>query len=488
MIIILAFPMMAQANPNANENSQRNNGDNGNSNESDSRDFVNENSNYMVYVSDEEELSYDPTVPNDMQVEWEDWIAYYGNQENMQGTEFITASSVIPSVSYSAHVQDRGWLAFVSNGQTAGTTGSGLRMEAMRVSLGSAPAGSGIRYRSLVQSSGWQAWQSNGNISGTTGRSLRLEAVQIELTGAIANTHHIEYRVHVQNTGWLSWVRDGATAGSGTLRIEAIQIRLVLRPMAQIRPFPNWGENHMLPTFNRARGVAIGTLPNPPSRGTVASNPRFIDWFTGATSGQRVRSNTIVPNVTQWNLHARWTDPSRNHVRWWRPADSGETMLIVRDFEYNATWQNAMVQGINNWNRSTARVHINRFPFAGSTISVHPRNQSNPSSLGRLYPTVSGTNLTGFRIELYSDTIAAHVNRYRNLNPNNYAESAISTNITVARVVESVMTHELGHAIGLIDNPAGAPNRNDSIMNYGRRRWVRRAPSNFDIISVNIIY
>ena len=52
------------------------------------------------------------------------------------------------------------------------------------------------------------------------------------------------------------------------------------------------------------------------------------------------------------------------------------------------------------------------------------------------------------------------------------------------------MTHELGHAIGLRDNPTGATALNASIMNSGtrRQRWVRRAPSNFDIISVNIIY
>ena len=319
---------------------------------------------------------------------------------------------------------------------------------------------------------------------------MRVEAVQLELTGPILNTHQVEYRVHVQNLGWLPWVRDGGTAGSGVLRIEAIQIRLVPRLRAQVRLFPNWGTNAMLSAFYRTRGLTVGTLPNPPSRGTQASNPRFIDWFTGVSTGQRIRSNSIVPNVSQWNLHARWTVPGRHHHYWWRPANTGVTQINIRNFGYNAVWHNAMVQGINNWNNSTARVQFNRVASSNNIISVLARRDANPTWLGSISPNRNDTNLTSFTIRLYSDTINAYVTRYRNLNPNNYPASAINTNITVARVVESIMTHELGHAIGLRDDPAGTPSghRNDSIMNVNRRRWVRRAPSGFDTTSVNMIY
>ena len=134
MITVLVFPMIANANPNANENSQRNNGNNGNSNESNSRDFVNENSIDNEFVTAEDEWSYDPMAADDMWVEWEDWIADPVNQESMRDYELIAPFSATPSVFYSAHVQDIGWMATVSNGSTAGTTGRALRMEAMRVS------------------------------------------------------------------------------------------------------------------------------------------------------------------------------------------------------------------------------------------------------------------------------------------------------------------------------------------------------------------
>jgi uncharacterized protein YjdB len=69
---------------------------------------------------------------------------------------------------------------------------------------------------------------SAGSIIGTTGRGLRLEAVQLKLTGNLASSYNLAYRVHVQNIGWMNWVSNGATAGTTgqALRIEAIQIRI----------------------------------------------------------------------------------------------------------------------------------------------------------------------------------------------------------------------------------------------------------------------
>ena len=135
------------------------------------------------------------------------------------------------SVQYSAHVQNRGWMKWRRNGETAGTTGQSLRMEALRFALANAPAGSGIRCRAHVQNVGWQNWVNAGTIAGTTGQSRQMEAVRFELTGPLATTHHIEYRVHMRDLGWSQWVRNGAVAGTTgqSRRIEAIEIRLVRR-------------------------------------------------------------------------------------------------------------------------------------------------------------------------------------------------------------------------------------------------------------------
>lgn len=86
-----------------------------------------------------------------------------------------------------------------------------------------------IQYRSHVQDIGWQDWVENGQTSGTSGRNLRLEAVQIQLTGEVTNQYDIYYRVHVENLGWMGWAKNGEGAGTEGLakRVEAIQIRLI---------------------------------------------------------------------------------------------------------------------------------------------------------------------------------------------------------------------------------------------------------------------
>ena len=128
---------------------------------------------------------------------------------------------------YSAHVQNIGWQASVSDGATAGTTGKSLRMEALRIK------GWPITYRAHVQNIGWMPWVVVGydEFAGTTGRSLRMEAVQARLDPVAAERYAIEYQCHVQDLGWLAWTRDGGTCGTTgrSLRMEAIRMRIVER-------------------------------------------------------------------------------------------------------------------------------------------------------------------------------------------------------------------------------------------------------------------
>ncbi len=137
------------------------------------------------------------------------------------------SSAVTASVSYRAHVQNIGWQSYVSDGETAGTTGRGLRVEAL--SLGVAGVSGGIRYRAHVQNIGWQGWHADGEDCGTTGKGLRVEALQVELTGTASANYDVYYRTHVQNVGWTSWSKNGATSGTTGrgLRVEAVQVLLV---------------------------------------------------------------------------------------------------------------------------------------------------------------------------------------------------------------------------------------------------------------------
>jgi uncharacterized protein YjdB len=124
-----------------------------------------------------------------------------------------------PKIKYRAHVQNKGWLPWVSDGQTAGTTGEALRLEAIQ-----------IDYSGTIEASGHSSingWQNFGKINkntviGTIGERKALECLKLKGT--------IEYRVHIQNSGWSCWtLADGictlGSVGEG-VPIEAIQIRV----------------------------------------------------------------------------------------------------------------------------------------------------------------------------------------------------------------------------------------------------------------------
>lgn len=133
-----------------------------------------------------------------------------------------------PTVTYSTHVQDKGWTNNSSNGSTNGTTGENKRVEALKINL-SGFDNLNVEYSTHVQDKGWVEWAADGNINGTTGQKKRIEAIKIKLTGQQASNFDIYYRVHSKDQGWLGWARNGAesgTVGYG-LQVEAIQIKVV---------------------------------------------------------------------------------------------------------------------------------------------------------------------------------------------------------------------------------------------------------------------
>ena len=146
-----------------------------------------------------------------------------------------------PSVHCQAHVQDKGWQDEVSSSTnqteaaTAGTTGQGKRVEAIRVSLVDANGNAiqnAIEYKAHVANQGWDAsWSRDGQAAGTTGKSRAIEALKIRLLDEYSQLYDLFYRVHIQDYGWLDWTSNGDAAGSVGLgkRIEALQLLLRLK-------------------------------------------------------------------------------------------------------------------------------------------------------------------------------------------------------------------------------------------------------------------
>jgi uncharacterized protein YjdB len=107
-------------------------------------------------------------------------------------------------VRYQAHVQDVGWQEWVSDGEIAGTVGQSRRIEALRIQLLRAPAGTGVQYRAHIQDRGWQDWVADGAVAGTTGEGLRIEALEIRLAGEHpgASSIALTSRTSAGKSGW----------------------------------------------------------------------------------------------------------------------------------------------------------------------------------------------------------------------------------------------------------------------------------------------
>ena len=94
---------------------------------------------------------------------------------------------------YRVHAETYGWLGWAKNGASAGTEGLSKRLEAIEIVLvakgGAAPGSTNnpfimnpsVVYSTHVQDYGWLAGVSDGKMSGTEGQAKRMEAIKISL-------------------------------------------------------------------------------------------------------------------------------------------------------------------------------------------------------------------------------------------------------------------------------------------------------------------
>ncbi|MFU0800657.1 MAG: hypothetical protein ACFWUE_08375 [Xylanivirga thermophila] len=118
------------------------------------------------------------------------------------------------------------------NGDFAGTTKQGKRLEAIKLDLVDAPVDMKIQYKVYVEGKGWDnKWTTNPNMAGTKGLAKNIEAIKIRLVDGNNNPYpgyHVYYQAHMQGTGWQKWVSDDQEAGNAGKgkRLEALRIRI----------------------------------------------------------------------------------------------------------------------------------------------------------------------------------------------------------------------------------------------------------------------
>lgn len=150
--------------------------------------------------------------------------SYFVNDTNIlngMGGNWRTIPAPAPvkhNIGYKAHVQNVGWQGWKYDGETAGSTGQSLRMEAIRIDYDKP-----VYAKAHIQYKGWVDYGKIdiNTVIGTTGQKLNLECLCLK--------GNFKYRVHIAYNGWTPWTNaDGVctlgTVGQG-LRIEAIQIK-----------------------------------------------------------------------------------------------------------------------------------------------------------------------------------------------------------------------------------------------------------------------
>lgn len=200
-------------------------------------------------------------------------------------------ASVIPFISYQAHVQNVGWQGWVSNGQTAGTVGQALRVEAFKMELqANGFSNSSLEYRAHVGGIGWQNWSSDDSVAGTTGQGRQVEAFQVRLKGDIAQYYDIQYRAHVEGTGWQNWVSNGdlaGTTGQGR-RIEAFEVKLTQK-------------NNVTPNASPEVQILLNSLNA--KRQSLGLNPVSLDANLSARAEARAENAVANGGLPTNHLH-----------------------------------------------------------------------------------------------------------------------------------------------------------------------------------------
>ena len=178
-----------------------------------------------------------------------------------------------------------------------------------------------------------------------------------------------------------------------------------------------------------------------------------------------------------WQGRATGRNSSVHSPYWWRPANSGATVIPIRTWTApNNNWTTAMDRAFNDFNANNVNVRFSR--NASSTNTVTFLSRPTETFLGRYRITrplipVGGT-VSEFAITMNTASIS-----------NGRSGQRLRNYIT------SVFAHELAHITGLRDNPTGAGGRNNSIMNSSensRDRNVVIGLAPFDRASARALY
>ena len=144
-----------------------------------------------------------------------------GDQPTAPGVDGLT-------IQYETHSASAGWTGVFENGEVSGTTGQALQIEALKIKILDPKNRMGVRYQARLRGEVWTQFAENGTMLGTVGQDIALDAFKVWLVDPPKGVT-VRYQGHVEGRGWMDWVAEGEMAGTERqgLRLEAIRIELV---------------------------------------------------------------------------------------------------------------------------------------------------------------------------------------------------------------------------------------------------------------------
>ncbi len=152
------------------------------------------------------------------------WEAMCGKKPAQDPGEAVNDAGLV----YRVHSQDVGWNEPAHDGQTAGTTGHGLRAEA--IEFLDVPEGWELAVHAHLENLGWVTYEGirKGNVVtvGTVGECRRIEMLMVEVVERPkGDKRRLQFKTHEQDYGWKADTPEGFASGSDgqSRRLEAFR-------------------------------------------------------------------------------------------------------------------------------------------------------------------------------------------------------------------------------------------------------------------------
>jgi len=230
----------------------------------------------------------------------------------------------------------------------------------------------------------------------------------------------------------------------------------------------------VIPSFvYRIPRAPMGVLPEATRGGGHTIGHRFVGWFDTIEpfGNMRFTHSTLTPD-SPFTLFARWNEPTRHDTYWYRRETVPINLSGVDSY-----YRPLITTAVNNWNEGLEGNSSVRFaidPSSGNWITIWDEDHGYFGLLHRRDGS-NASQLTRFEVEINT----TEIRRYENVHGN-------YDNIFI-----NVFVHELGHAVGLRDNPiTTTENWISSVMNHTRSwsGYELTRPTDFDIESVKMLF